>query len=539
MAGAASLLPRRALGSDTSLADRMDLLYSNQFNFDDDGRPRITVGIMQGQREVVLSAGGGLQALPSGDGGTAVVGGGRWRIRVDRSTPAVQRFRVVLGAVPANELRRIQRDAERWQGRNFDVAEREVGALFGVAGQVLDTRAVLLTTGLWTSEAEAEREARALADSHGIIPRLHPEIEQRSNGRIVAEDLETGVTIEAEGVLWFAPRRGSSITVHGVENGAGEDMGDRPYRGQIYVAVDRNGKLAVVNLVGEADVLSGLVPAEIYASAPMDALKAQAVAARGQLLAKVGARHLDDPFLLCAHQHCQVYAGAASEHPRTNTAVERTIGRVLMRPNETQLVDTVYSANCGGHTEDNDLVWPGVADPQLRATADPRLDKLEADFSAGITDANLGAWIRDAHDTFSKPRSSGVASAYRWTETIDPTSVAGNPGVPRSLGNLIGIDLHERGRSGRVIRATLHGPRESVEVHGELRIRRALGGLKSSMFVIDPDRDRYGRIVLHGGGYGHGVGLCQHGAMGMASAGMTYGPILHHYYRDSKLVRLW
>ena len=51
--------------------------------------------------------------------------------------------------------------------------------------------------------------------------------------------------------------------------------------------------------------------------------------------------------------------------------------------------------------------------------------------------------------------------------------------------------------------------------------------------------DEFGRFVLRGGGHGHGVGLCQHGAMGMAADGKTYGPILNHYYRDSKLVRLW
>jgi stage II sporulation protein D len=91
----------------------------------------------------------------------------------------------------------------------------------------------------------------------------------------------------------------------------------------------------------------------------------------------------------------------------------------------------------------------------------------------------------------------------------------------------------------RATHVSLHGTRESVDVHGELRIRRALGGLKSSMFVVDERRDEFGRFVLRGGGHGHGVGLCQHGAMGMAADGKTYGPILNHYYRDSKLVRLW
>jgi len=534
VAGAAGLAPRIVRGADISLADRIDLLYSNQFNFGPDGRPRITVAIMQGQREVSLSASGGLEALPSGAGGTAIVGGGRWKIRVEDATPAEQSFRVVLDTAPASDLRRLDTLAKRWRERGFDPSEAEVGTLFGVAGRVLDTRHLLLTTAQFSSEREAETRARELADEHGIIPRLHPETRRRARGRIIAEDLEKGVRVEAEGVLWFSPHRASAMTVHDVASEDGRSAEDRRYRGHVYVAIDRNGELAVVNSIGEAELLAGLVPAEIYASAPREALKAQAVAARGHLLAKVGSRHLDDPFLLCAHQHCQVYAGADSEDSRTTVAVERTIGRVLMRPNETQLVETVYSANCGGHTEANEHVWPSPADPQLRATADP---KLGEDFAEGIDDRNIEAWLRARPDSYSN--TSSGRSSYRWTTTLDPAAIAGNPGVPASLGPVQAIEIHARGRSGRATHLSVHGGRESVELHGELRIRRALGGLKSSMFIVDPQPDEYGRFVVHGGGYGHGVGMCQHGAMGMAAAGMSYGPILHHYYRDSKLIRLW
>jgi stage II sporulation protein D len=535
VAGGASVLPRELWAGDLSLGDRVDLLYSNQFNFDRLGQPRITVGVMQGQREVMLSAAGGLSALPSGEGGTAIVGGGRWRIRVGDATASKQSFRVVLDAVPAAELRQVGRQAEAWKKRGFAVAEREVGTLFGVQGKVLDTRRILLTTDLFSSEREAESRARELAEQHGIIPRLHPEIERRASGKIIAEDLETGVKIEAEGVLWFSPRSAETMTVHNVEAESGGGREDRRYRGQVYVAIDRHGKLAVVNLIGESELLCGLVPAEIFASAPAEALKAQAVAARGHLLAKIGSRHLDDPFLLCAHQHCQVYAGAGSEDSRTNAAVERTIGRVLMRPNETQLVDTVYSANCGGHSEDNEHVWPSPADPQLRATADP---KLPEQFAKGIDASNLEAWLTGVPEAFSRP-SSKTSSSYRWTVALDPAAVAGNPEVPSKFGKLEAIEIHARGRSGRAIHATLHGSKDKVELHGELRIRKALGGLKSSMFVVGKDRDEFGRFVLHGGGHGHGVGMCQHGAMGMAAAGITYGPILHHYYKSSKLIRLW
>jgi SpoIID/LytB domain protein len=181
-------------------------------------------------------------------------------------------------------------------------------------------------------------------------------------------------------------------------------------------------------------------------------------------------------------------------------------------------------------------VWPSPADPQLRATADP---KLPEQFGKGIDSKNIEAWLTSTPDAYSRPSSTRTASSYRWTVALDPAAVAGNPEVPSKFGKLEAIEIHARGRSGRATHATLHGSKDKVELHGELRIRKALGGLKSSMFVVAKQRDEFGRFVLHGGGHGHGVGLCQHGAMGMAAAGMSYGPILHHYYRDSKLIRLW
>jgi stage II sporulation protein D len=534
VAGAATLLPGEGLAADLSLDDRLDLLYSNQFHFDPQGRPRLAIGVIQGRKEVALSTAGGLSALPSGDGGTAIDGGGRWRIRVADSQPAQQRFRLVLDALPATDVRRIASESKRWTGRGFTIDEREVGSLFGVAGTVLDTRKILLTTAEYSSEREADTAARALADRWGILPRLHPEVDRRASGKLIAEDLETGIEIRAQGVLWFAPRKGTTIGVHDVESEGGLET--RDYRGQIYVAIDRHGQLAVVNQVGESDVLAGLVPAEIYASAPMEALKAQAIAARGQLLAKIGSRHLDDPFLLCSHEHCQVYAGTSREHPRTSDAVERTIGRVLMRPNETELVDTVYSANCGGHSEDNEQVWVSPADPQLRGQADP---KLGEQFSKGIDGKSVEAWLRANPDSYSRPPAGKLAGSYRWTTTIDPGRITGNPHVPDDLGKLVGIRVEARGRSGRATEVELLGAKTSTTIHGELKIRQALGGLKSSAFVVDGDRNEHGHFVLHGGGHGHGVGLCQHGAIGMAQAGKSYGPILNHYYRGSKIARLW
>lgn len=527
-----------ALASDLALSDRIDLLYSNQFNFNERGEPQITVGLMQGQTEVVLSASKGLEVLPSGDGGTSIIGSGRYRITLGKSSAARQTFGIVLEELVGKEALRPQAAVERWKARGFDAADAEVGTVFGVSGHVLDNRRVMLTTGRFTSERVALEHAHQAKREHGAVGKLHPVVHRRSAGALEAVDLETNTRISADGVLWFSPRGNGSITVHDVLSGTTMGKGsrsDRTYWGSVYVAIDRNGKLAVVNLVSESRLLAGLVPAEIFASAPAAALEAQAVAARGQLVAKVGVRHLDDPFLLCAEQHCQVYAGRGREHPRTTKAVHATMGVVAMRPGETKLVDTVYSANSGGHTEHNDKVWPGAADAQLRGRADPLLPKAYQD---GITAKNIEAFVRNAPPSHSRPQPSATQAPYRWTATIDPSSLP-KSGAAGSIGVLKSLRVTGRGKSGRATDVELVGSKRTIELHGELTIRRALGGLKSSMFVIDAKRDKFGRFVLHGGGHGHGVGLCQHGAMGMARAGKSHQDILAHYYRGAHIVKLW
>lgn len=525
--------------SDLALSDRIDLLYSNQFHFNHRGEPQISVGLMTGQSEIVLSASKGIQVLPSGDGGTAISGGGRYRIRVGKTRPAKQAFALVLEELFGAAALRPDPAIERWKQAGFDAEDVEVGTVFGVSGHVLDNRRVLVIAGRFSSEKVAREHALTAKRKHGAVGKLHPIVHRRGEGTLVAFDIERNIEIKAAGVLWFSPRHGGSMKVHDVLSGTTMGKGsrsDRDYWGSIYVAVDRHGKLSVINLVSESELLAGLVPAEIFASAPMEALKAQAVAARGQLVTKVGCRHLDDPFLLCALQHCQVYAGRGREHPRTTKAVERTIGLVAMRPGETQLVDTVYSSNSGGHTEHNDVVWPGAADAQLRGRADPKLAKA---FRLGITEANIEAFLASAPETYSRPPSSSSQAPYRWTEHLDPAAIAGNRGVPKTLGRVRKLDVQGRGNSGRASVLTIHGERSSVQIHGELRIRRALGNLKSSMFVVAPQPDKFGRFVLHGGGHGHGVGLCQHGAMGMARDGKSVKDILSHYYTDSHTVQLW
>ncbi len=316
----------------------------------------------------------------------------------------------------------------------------------------------------------------------------------------------------------------------------------RPFWGQIYVTVDRAGTMAVVNAVHADRMLAGLVPAEIFPTAPPAALRAQAVAARGELLAKIGTRHLDDPYLLCSTVHCQVYAGAGREHPRTTRAVNHTRGKVLMRT-DGRLVDTVYSAVCGGHSEHNDNVWPSPADATLRGHLDAAASSAtRRTYGAGITAANIGSFVRSRPDTWCG-RSRYNRHRYRWTKKV---KVARLNRLLRKLGvgRITGLRVVSRGVSGRANLMEVTGTRGVKKLRGELKIRRSLGGLNSSMFVLrtlPPGSSGTGVSAFEftGGGWGHGVGMCQTGATGMAAGGKTYKQILKHYYLGSVLQPLY
>jgi SpoIID/LytB domain protein len=128
--------------------------------------------------------------------------------------------------------------------------------------------------------------------------------------------------------------------------------------------------------------------------------------------------------------------------------------------------------------------------------------------------------------------------SFRWTAHVEAALVEGKAGV----GALREVTVLERGVSGRVVRLRLDGEKGSKEIHGELEVRRAFGGLKSAMFVVSVERDARGHIAAFqftGGGHGHGVGMCQSGAVGMAQHGHGYREILQRYYRDSSVRRFY
>ena len=529
----AVLVPGVALADDTSATDKLRILYSTRFTFTDDGLPLVTVEIMEGKREVKLHARGGVVVRPDGAGGSTVEGDGDgWTISVENGKPAQIQEWTVVETLGPDDATGINAALARWKDRGFDPRAFEIGTVFGTGGEVIDTREVRIAIDPVPAGKGAARAA-AHAKRFGVKTSVHAELVKRPSGTVVARSGPT--VIKNPSVLWFQPKKPSeTLVVDDVPTGTGGSQLEtgtetRRYWGAVYLTLDHDGQLLAANAVSEDKLLAGLVPAEMYPDAPQAALEAQAIAARTELLQKIGRRNLTDPFLLCSTQQCQVYAGAGKEDPRTTRAVEATRGIVLLRDGG-GLVDIRYSASCGGHTEDNDVIWGGEPDPSLRG----RADDPKASVSR-VTDVTAFL-AQDGKDTWCGRVAKGHAK-FRWTEKINADDLTARISVEYpEIGRVTALEPKQRGASGRIQTLAITGDKGRVEVSGDLHIRRLLGGLKSTLFEV---RREGATFVFHGAGFGHGVGMCQLGAIGMAEAGKSHSQILQHYYRGTHLHRLY
>jgi stage II sporulation protein D len=530
--------PEGRAADEFSGADKLRSLYSAEFRFTQDGFPVVPVALAQGVKEVRIEGEGGVRLLPEGDGGPEVRADDVWRVRAERTTPAKLRFWPVVWRGRAQQGAEAAAQAKAWRARGMEARSFEHGTLFAVAGEVLDRREMVVGVGPAATFEAAEKALEKLRASSqpGSRPAgVYTELIDRPHGQLQAIGERSQARVHNEGVLWFAPAGDKPLRVEW-QGGTEKESGRGLYHGRIYVTIDRRGGVAVVNAVPENRLLHGLVPAEIFPSSPDEALKAQAVAARGELLAKIGTRHAGEPFRLCSQTHCQVYSGAGRETPRTTAAVEATRGEILFEEGgANDLVDTVYSANCGGHSEHNENAWPDMAAlAPLRGHRDspPARDP----FSGGVSDQLVQKFIDEPPPAYcGSAVRGGSKDRFRWTVTRSSTELAGLLAAHR-LGALQRIEVLERGISGRARAVRLVGRARSEVVRGELRIRQTFGGLRSSLFLVDV---KEGAATFRGAGFGHGVGMCQTGAIGMAEAGKSYRDILRHYYLGSTVRKLW
>ena len=307
--------------------------------------------------------------------------------------------------------------------------------------------------------------------------------------------------LSAQGLAPLFPARGPGLIT--LSNGEG----NRRYRGslELRAAAESAEGLTVINELPLEEYLYGVVPAEMPASWPAEALKAQAVTARSYALAQLGG-YGKYGFDLLATQSSQVYKGYDWENPATTKAVQETRGVVLTyrgRP-----INAFFHSSSGGYTENSEDVWKYRLD-YIRARPDPedRNDKYY-EWRVSYSQEQLIEQLKN--------------KGYEFKEIFDLTERE-RTSTGKRVKRLAVQGLDPEGKP-----VTMEIPPENSSAD---QVRLALG-LKSAFFTMQKkyEQQKLTAVTFTGNGWGHGLGMSQYGALGLARKGYSYQDILRYYY---------
>ena len=512
--------------------ERLKALYEPTPSFTERGEPVLSVGLTWSQPSLTLSRLKGLQVYLGADPLNALtLPKDVTRLvleQVKLTTPQeVERWEA-LAERTTTEVTTLDDLEAQWRSRGLkDLARFTTGAYLpgGPQGQPapLDARSITL----------AYRPSQALKNNEHLKRhqgRRFKTLKRPARGVIKLSfyrkrDKDPHLSLITRDLAWISVDEGSVTRVSAPQG----KHGRRSYQGELYVTVGDQG-LSLAHVLPLERLVEGVVPSELYRSAPLEALKAQAIAARSHALVKLGTRHLTHPFMLCASTHCQAYKGVDYHHKNTSAATQATRGLVAVRADGHPL-DTVYSSTCGGHTESYHEVWGGEERPHLIGREDNASGTTQA-----ITPQALPAFLKVPVASFCQEPTR----TFRWRVRRKLSDIQArlerSEHLTQPIGALKGVEVTRRGVSGRAQEVRYLGAQGSVVVRGDYA-NRSLLKLKSGLWISEALEG--GVLRFEGAGFGHGVGMCQHGAMGMAKAGASVNDILEHYYAGAGVAPLW
>ena len=379
------------------------------------------------------------------------------------------------------------------------------------------------------------------------------------------------VELSEGGIRWHGQQYRELLFIPQNEDTDGQDKGDvasfslydvtigvnfhwerqetQTFRGALRLVVDAD-QIVAINELPVEQYLESVISSEMNATSSLELLKAHAVISRSWLLSqklnreRTGETKADNFFTfvrkedelirwydrqehtlfdVCADDHCQRYQGitrATSEH--VSEAIAATRGQVLAYDDE--LCDARFSKCCGGKTEEFQYCWEDTPKPYLVSVADPFCNTKDKKVLRQV----LNDYDLETPDFYSWKVEYTKAEL---TELV-------NRKLKLDLGDIVDLIPLERGKSGRIWKLQIVGSQRSFTIGKELEIRRALSEthLYSSAFDVEKKGDRF---ILHGKGWGHGVGLCQIGAAVMGEKGYNYEEILLYYYRGAEIKKIY
>ncbi len=394
---------------------------------------------------------------------------------------------------------------------------------------------------------DAADRIRVLIMGNGFESRYHEKIEITCPGSIkkIQGDSETMLdpasvisVTSGDGTcserLILEPQDGSELTVNSLVRAQGTPS----YGGRLEILDTENG-LVLVNEIDMEAYLKKVIPSEMPSSYEKEALKAQAVCARtyafmqsrSNSYSEYGAQ-IDDS------TQFQVYNNVDPDE-KTAQAVQETYGKMLYY-NENPITAYYFSTSCG--TTTNASIWDSDPEdtPYLRC------------LSLQTARSRLSFASEEAFASFIKKKDFPAYDAsyplYRWNFRTNGTIIASHVG---GVGKITGVSVTERGPGGVAMKLLVKGSEGETTISGQNAIRSALGDASLTLTLMDgktsdgwsllpsgflaieetgTDEQGVVQFRVYGGGYGHGVGMSQNGAQGMAKAGMGYEEILKYFY---------
>ena len=402
------------------------------------------------------------------------------------------------------------------------------------------------------------------------------------NGKIVCKSKKNKIEIEEEVIFQPANPVTESFLIRDVIIGLKfhwERREKQRFNYALKLVKDKD-EIAAINVLPLESYLTSVISSEMSAKSSIELLKAQSVVARSWILAQMEkinevASHQENSkslveleeelikwydredhklFDVCADDHCQRFQGVTKIiSDSAFSAIERTKGIVLL--SNSKICDTRYSKCCGGITESFENVWQAVTHNYLNSVIDykyePEIYKI--DFTK---EENAKKWILGNPPAYCNTTDAKILSHilvdydrktkdfYRWKIEYEQNELAqtifDKTGI--DFGEILDLIPVERGKSARLVILKIIGTKRTLVIGKELEIRRVLSKshLYSSAFVIEKvGEDIPTKFILSGGGWGHGVGLCQIGAAVMAEMGYNFDEILLHYFPNAGLKRIY
>ncbi len=317
--------------------------------------------------------------------------------------------------------------------------------------------------------------------------------------------------------------------------------------------------LMLLNELPLETYLACVATSEMGAECPDSFIEAQTIVARSWMLANVEQKHVHLGFDVCNDDCCQRYQGVNNLTDKSREGALKTSGLVLMYQNK--ICDARYSKSCGGVMEKFENLWENKPLPYMQNIPD-----AEIPFNVDLSrEEEMEEWVKESPRTFCSPHyipeedlkkylgdvdESG--HYFRWTIEVSQKELITNLNEKLGLNatSVISLIPLKRGGSGRLLELEIkykNNKNESLSViiEKDYEVRRVLhkNFLFSSAIVIEEIKNEHSMVpdafIFKGAGWGHGAGLCQIGALGMALNGFGVKEIVTHYYPGSKLVKIY